>query len=179
MLLEGKKHELNPLKYAFHWHLVDVMEDRTDLDVIFHNQEPTGHPNAGNQYHQGERQISEAPDYQQPLGTVSFDLASHHTAPQSQENFQQESMALGGQSGDVGMPPQHNAEMQALGYSDPTYDIVPLQSPVRNWNDASEGGGVSLSNARRTGDETNRSKELSSRMRYKYYWKNKNSSAEI
>jgi hypothetical protein len=145
------------------------MEERTNLDVIFHNQEPTRLPNAVNRYQQGERQISEAPQYQQLLGTVSFDLASHHTAPQFQEDFQQESTALGEQSRDVGMHSQHNVGTQAPGYSDLADERVSLQSPVRNWNGASEGGGVSLKNVRGSGAETNRSKELSSRMRYKYY----------
>ena len=137
--------------------------------MLFRNEEPLDLPNAGIQYQQQERPLPEAPHcYQSPVA-ISFGLAGQPTVHDFQENFRPGITAPGELSSDRGIPSSHNTRIQPLRHPDTTYDLSSIQGQVGNWTSASAGGGLTPEGARVVGAETNRSKELSSRMRYKYY----------
>ncbi|KAH8749469.1 hypothetical protein BGZ57DRAFT_915007 [Hyaloscypha finlandica] len=149
--------------------LEDTREEQPDLNMLFRNEEPLDLPNAGIQYQQQERPLPEAPHcYQSPVA-ISFGLAGQHTVHDFQENFRPGITAPGELTSDRGVPSSHNTRIQPLGHPDTTYDLSSIQGQVGNWTSASAGGGLNPEGARVVGAKTNRSKELSSRMRYKYY----------
>jgi hypothetical protein len=131
--------------------------------MLFRNEEPLDLPNAGIQYQQQERPLSEAPHCHQSPVAISFGLAGQHTVHDFQGNFGPEITS------DRGVPSSHNTRIQPLGYPDTTNDLSSIQGQIGNWTSDSAGGGLNPEGATVAGAETNRSKELSSRMRYKYY----------
>jgi hypothetical protein len=131
--------------------------------------EPLDLPNAGIQYQQQERPLSEAPHCHQSPVAISFGLVGQHTIDDFQENFRPEITAPEEITSDLGVSSSHNTRIQPLGYPDTTYDLSSVQGQVGNSTSASAGGGLNPEGATVAGAEMNRSKELSSRMRYKYY----------
>lgn len=137
--------------------------------MIFRNEESTNFHNAGIQFPQQEVPTSELSHYQQSQGRVSFGLTIQHSVQDSHRDFQPGITGPGEPLSVRGISPPHSARAQLLGYPDSAYDSSPLQGLARNWNGALEGERLNPESTGVAGTEINRSKELSSRMRYKYY----------
>lgn len=69
------------------------------------------------------------------------------------------------------LSPQGNtgAVLDSLNYLDAAQNIYAPESQISSWNSSRMGGGSNQESGKERDTELNRSKELSSRMRYKYY----------
>jgi hypothetical protein len=107
--------------------------------------------------------------YERSLDTVSFSLQSQDTDQNFQEVSQPQISPPEHQLTAQGLVTQHDNGGDLMRYQDATFDTYSLESPTRHWKSTLNGKNLNMGVASETRSELSRSKELSSRMRYKYY----------
>jgi hypothetical protein len=154
----------------------DPIEEPVDLDAILHNeQSSTELPNVGTlPYQQIDQSVRETSNFEQSIDSISFNLPSQQTRHTDQifkENVRSQISTSEGHLNERRFSPQNNSRMEldALKYPDAENNIHAPQSQASSWNGSRLSGGLNLESGRERGIDMNRSKELSSRMRYKYY----------
>jgi len=137
--------------------------------MMFNSERPLNLPNDEIRYQEQERPSLEVLHGQPSPIAVSFDLANHNTLQDFQANFQPGMTATSQPPGSSGVVSPNGAREQLSTYQHITYGIGPVSSPVRNWNVGLGGGEHIPERSGGTGAATNRSQELSSRLKHKYY----------
>jgi hypothetical protein len=110
-----------------------------------------------------EQPLPPTSQYEQSYNTVSFSLQSQDTDQNFQEVSQPQISRPEHQLTAQGLVTQHDNGRDLMRYQDS------LESPTRHWQSTLNGKNLNMGVASETRSELSRSKELSSRMRYKYY----------
>jgi hypothetical protein len=116
-----------------------------------------------------EQSLSPTSHYERSRDTVSFSLQSQGRDQDLRGISQPYINPTGHQLNAHGLSTQHENGADLMRYEDATFDIDSLESSSRHWKSTLDGRNLNMGVASETRSELSRSKELSSRMKYKYY----------
>lgn len=141
------------------------------MDETLNNEQVSANIPSTRNFHFGslEQPLPPTSHYERSRDTVSFSVQSQDRDPDFQEISQPQIPSTGHQLNAQSLSTQHDNGADLTRYQDTTLDIDPLESPTRHWSSTLDGKNLNMGVASETRFELGRSKELSSRMRYKYY----------